>query len=59
MYYLKVKSNGTQNIILKNLRLIKINMKDNHELIDFEHDGNFVDKFPAMVEDKLTAYFRQ
>jgi AcrR family transcriptional regulator len=46
-----------QNVFIKNLRLIKINMKDNHELLDFEHDGHFNDKFAVLLRDNLTAYF--
>jgi len=46
-----------QNMIKRNLRLIKINMKDNHELFDFEHDSCYIKKFPTMVQEKLMAYF--
>jgi AcrR family transcriptional regulator len=46
-----------QNMIKRNFRLIKINMKDNRELFDFEHDANYIKKFPSMVQEKLLVYF--
>lgn len=46
-----------QNMIKRNFRLIQINMKDNKELFDFEHDVNYIKKFPAMIQEKLTSYF--
>ncbi len=46
-----------QNMIKRNLRLIKINMKDNHDLFNFEHDKSYVKKFPDVVKEKLIVYF--
>ncbi len=46
-----------QNMIKGNLRLIRINMKDNHELFDFEHGRDNFKKDPDLVQEKLTVYF--
>ena len=45
-----------QNMIKANLRLIRINMKDNKDLFDLDDQENFRKK-PAMAIERLTSYF--
>jgi len=50
-------SSSIQNTIKRNIRLIKINIKDNREIFEFADEKIFSKQYPLAIKEKLCAYF--